>query len=84
VYRIARFIELPPSSPIPGAEDPDHVGSVGEANRQDAVANPAHTVEPIFCGAVRRILKYETPLVRKRILGNPEGDAVLELILSIL
>ena len=78
MYLGVRFIDLPASAPIAGADGAYDVSAIGKPDRHDTGTDPAETVEAIFGAAVRGITSKVTirvqegqlcPLKAKPIIG---------------
>jgi len=80
---IFSLIDHSASSPVTSPEDSDHSGTVGETDRQNAVANLTETEIPGFYVTVGKILGNDAVGVGEGKLRFPERDAMLLLVLSI-
>jgi hypothetical protein len=84
VYLIFALIDLFAFSPITRSEYSDNVRAIREADREDAVPDPAEAEETRLVFAVHQILGDYAARVRERQLCLCECDAMLKLILAIL
>lgn len=84
VYLIFSFINFPPFSPVPCANDPNLVFPVSEPNSHYASGHLAQAVKPFFLTAVLKVFKDDTILVEEGKLSQGKGNTMLFLVLLIL
>src|SRR5579863_5073382 len=84
VYLGVRFIDLPASAPIAGADDANDPSAIGKPYRHDARTDSAETVEAFFGAAVSGITSNDTIRVQESQLCLLKGDVVLRAVLRVL
>src|SRR5712691_8381641 len=84
VYLIFPLIYPLAFPPVPGAKDPNDIVAIGKPDRQDPAFDLAETVEPLFTGAVRRILGDDADGIGEGPLRLGERHSVLCLVFLVL
>jgi hypothetical protein len=78
------LIDLSTFAPVSRSDDTDSFFSIGEPDREDSFASLIQTnaEEPIFFRAVRKVIRYQTMGIEKRMLRFVERNPVLPFVLE--
>ena len=84
MYLILLLINSPTFPPVASSENPNDATAKCEPDGQDATVNPAEAIMPFLVRAMGQIFGNNAAWVRKRELGQCEGNAMLVLIVLLL